>query len=137
MGSQFLDAKGRRFVAAIEQAYPSDLYPTVRRRTRAARRWRPYQTDDRGWRMDNYRKREAMQRAYRRVLEHRQRLTDAAIRDEVSRKREEEQARYVEMVRQMQPSAVVVPEPRPLSWWHWKPFGDLELSWSFLFVVSN
>jgi len=105
VGSQYFEAKKRRFAAAIAQANPSDLYPTVRRRTRAARRWRPYQTDDLYWRISNHYKREAMQWDHRQVLEHRQRLADAAIRAEAKRKREEEQAQYVEMVNEIQPSA--------------------------------
>ena len=75
------------------------LYPG--KRTQLPARWRPYQTDNLYWRIDNYYRRPA----HREILKLRQILADAEIRAEARRKREEEQARYVEMVKEMQPLA--------------------------------
>ena len=108
MGQQYADAKKRRFEAAIAKACPSELYPTERRRTRIARRWRPSDENPEFSRWPRYYKREGQRDQYRKEEAARLRSTMKRLRDEDLRKIREEnekkQAEYVAMVEQKQPS---------------------------------
>lgn len=105
MGHQYAEAKKRRFEAAIAKACPSELYPTERRRTRIARRWRPSDEHPKFNRWMQYHNRDYAR--YKHRVEEAARLRTEAkrLRDEALREKERQQAEYVEMVLQKQPSA--------------------------------